>query len=255
MTEPEIVVLADPEACAAAAAERIAAALSGAVAERGRSHWATTGGSTPAPIYGRLAADPLRGRVPWDLVELWWGDDRFVRFDDPLSNVGVALRDLLGAGVPIPAANLHPFPTDEAIAAGRDAAWCAARGEAMLRADGPPADEGWPVFDVVLLGIGPDGHLLSVFPGSDTFDRPAWVLDVAAPTHVEPHVARVTMHPAILDAAREVLVVAHGGSKAPILAEIFGEVREPRRLPAQLPRRAGATWIVAEAAAARLPGR
>lgn len=269
--EPEVVILPDPEACSQIAAERIAAALADAVAARGVAHWATTGGSTPTGIYRLLANAPLRDAVPWDSVELWWGDDRFVPRDHPLSNAKVADDVLLeiGAhsgqsgtgdygidvsagrrpGAPIPAPNVHPVPTTEAIAESQDAERCAARYAEMLKADGPPIEDGWPVFDIVLLGVGPDGHILSVFPGSPTFDRTEVVLGVPAPTHVEPHVARVTLNPAVVGAARSVLVVSHGASKAEILGQILRGPRDPRRLPAQLARRRGATWLLDVAAA------
>jgi 6-phosphogluconolactonase len=269
--EPEILVLSDAEACSALAAERIAAILTEAVTERGRAHWATTGGSTPAGIYRHLAGPPLRDAVPWDGVELWWGDDRFVPRDHPLSNVKVAADILLeiGAlsgesgtgdygvdvgggrlpGAPIPATNVHPVPTAEAIGESQDVDWCAARYAEMLRSDGLPIEDGWPVFDLVLLGIGPDGHVLSVFPGSETFDRSEIAIGVPAPMHIEPHVPRITLNPAVLGVARTVLVVSHGDAKARILAEVLSAARDPRRLPAQLARRSGATWILDQAAA------
>ncbi|MEA2550075.1 MAG: 6-phosphogluconolactonase, partial [Chloroflexota bacterium] len=86
-TEPKIEVLPDPNAVAAVAAQRIATALAGAVGQRGRADWATTGGSTPIGIYRELAQPPLRDMVPWADVHVWWGDDRFVPRDHPLSNV------------------------------------------------------------------------------------------------------------------------------------------------------------------------
>ncbi len=272
--EPEIAIRPDPEACARTAAEMIAAALIDAVSARDRAHWATTGGSTPAAIYRDLATPPLRDRVPWEFVDLWWGDERFVPADHPLSNAKIALSDLLEigalsgqsgtgsygtdvvghrtAGAPIPAENVHPIPTGQAIAEGLGPEWAAERYVEALQAQGPPIEGRWPVFDLVLLGIGPDGHVLSVFPGSDTFDREEVALAVPAPTHVEPHIARVTLHPGILGVARRIIVVSHGAAKAPILAEVLGSERDERRWPAQLARRAGATWIVDEAAASAL---
>jgi 6-phosphogluconolactonase/glucosamine-6-phosphate isomerase/deaminase len=271
MDEPTIVTLADPDACALAAAERIVEILDVAIDTRGEAHWATTGGSAPAGIYRHLAGS-LRNEIDWRKVRLWWTDDRFVPFDHPLSNMKLALDHLLDAsafsgesgtgasgvdvltgqlpGVPIRAEDVHPFPTGRAIGEGRDPDWCAARYVSELRADGPDEnDEGIPVLDLILLGVGPDGHILSVFPGSAAFDRSEWALGVPAPTHVEPHVPRVTLNPAIVPAAAELLVVCPGAGKAEILRDILHGERNVRALPAQLARRPGATWIVDRAAA------
>jgi 6-phosphogluconolactonase len=251
--EPEIIVLPDAEAASATAARRIAAALAAAVAARGVAHWATTGGSTPGPIYRELSREPARGSVPWDRVHLWWGDDRWAPPDDPLSNT-LAARDLLLGTVPIPRAQVHFVPIGEAMAGGHPPAWAAARyAEALHAADLPVDAAGFPILDVVLVGIGPDGHLFSVFPGSATWDDPAWAQAVQAPTHIEPQVARVTLHPRILDAAHLVIVVATGASKAAVLGRLLGERGDPRDLPALLARRTGAVWILDEAAAVILP--
>ncbi len=266
MSEPEIVIVADREAGAVEAAARIAKILADAVEGRVRAEWATTGGSTPVGIYKRLARPPLVDAIPWAAVQVWWGDDRFVPRDHPLSNVKVLDDILVGiargeedtaggrpGGVPLPVDNLHPFRTGEAIAEGRDAAWCAAALADQLRAAGLASTDGWPVFDLMLLGIGADGHVLSVFPGSAALDSTELAMAIPAPTHIEPHVERVTLNPAVIGAARQVLVVAYGSDKAPVLAHVFGTERDPRRWPAQLARRSGATWILDEAAAANLP--
>ncbi len=272
--EPEIAIRPDPEACARTAADLIETALTDSVLARGRAHWATTGGSTAPLIYRNLAVPPLRDRIPWEGVDLWWGDERFVPTDHPMSNAKIALADLLEigalsgesgtgsygtdvvggrtAGAPIPAENVHPMPTGKAIADGVGPIWAAQRYAEMLREDGPPLEGRWPAFDLVLLGIGPDGHVMSVFPGSETFDRDDTVLAVPAPTHVEPHLARVTLNPRVLDVARRIIVVAHGAAKAPVIAEALGSQRDERKWPAQLARRAGATWILDEAAASAI---
>jgi 6-phosphogluconolactonase len=275
-SEPELVVLPDHEAVAAEAAARIAAALTDAVGARGRADWATTGGSLAPAIYRRLAAAPLRDDVPWPDVHVWWGDDRYVPREHPLSNVkpfddilldighrqagqvgpaGQAGPGSVGAPTPaaIPLEHLHPFPTTVAIGATHGAAWCAAQVAGELERAGLERSDGWPVFDLVLLGVGGDGHVLSVFPGSPALASRDLAMAIPAPTHIEPHVERVTLNPAILGVARRVLVVAAGAAKAPVLAEIFGPKRDPHRLPGQLARRAGATWIVDAAAAERLP--
>src|SRR5439155_4681232 len=128
--------------------------------------------------------------------------------------------------------------------------WCALSYAARIRQ--LPIEKGWPVFDLVLLGVGPDGHILSVFPDSPALASTDWALAIPAPSHVEPHVARVTLNPAILEVARSIIVVAHGSTKADIIGAIFGEQRAPRRWPAQLARRRRATWLLDEAAASRV---
>jgi 6-phosphogluconolactonase len=275
--EPELRVLPDADAVSGAAATVIADALLEAIDARGVAHWATTGGSAPVGIYRLLAAAPLRDEVPWDAVNLWWADDRYVPRDHPLSNVLPADQVLLASsaragmsgtgetpadvsmgrvdGAPVPADQLHPFPVAEALGDSRGPAWAAMRYEGELRAAGLEVRDGWPVFDVVLLGVGPDGHVLSVFPGSSAFDATEWALAIPAPTHVEPHVTRVSLNPGILDVARHVIVVVHGEGKAAMVAEVFGPDRDSRRLPAQLVRRPGVLWLLDQAAAGSLRSR
>ena len=269
-------VLPDAAAAGAAAARFVAEGLRDAAATRGRVDFVTTGGSTPVAVYPLLAESPLRELIPWPLVHLWWSDDRFVPRDHPLSNVFPAEAVLLrtaawsgesgqgaegidvdtgaSSGVYIAPEHIHPFPCTEAIARGVGADWCAAAYERVLRDSGLPLDGGWPVFDLVLLGLGPDGHLMSVFPGSATFDSPAWTAAVPAPTHVEPHIERVTLTPGVLAAAHRILMVVTGAGKAEIVAQIFAPERDERRLPGQLVRRPGVTWILDAAAAGGLSG-
>ena len=253
MTEARNIIQADADAANHAAAAHIAHSLAAAVASRGRADWATTGGSSAPGIYRHLADDPLRDEIPWADVHVWWGDDRFVPRDHPLSNVK-PLDDILFAhpDIPLPVGNLHPFRIAEAIGAGRDASSVARRLAADLAAVSLPTADGFPVLDLVLLGVGGDGHILSVFPGSAAFEATEWALAIPAPTHIEPHVARVTMHPSLVRVARDVLVVATGAGKAAVLADILGPTRDERRWPAQIARHERATWILDEAAAARL---
>ena len=276
LSEPRIIVLPDPESVSRRAAELVAARLVDAVKARGRADWATTGGSTPIGIYRALAEAPLRDTIRWERVHVWFGDDRYVPRDHPLSNVlpadqvlaassaraglsgrgatGIDVEAGIEPGAPLPPGNLHPFPCTTAIAEGRGAAWAAATYAEELRSAVRLSDDGWPVFDLVLVGIGPDGHLLSVFPGSPALASRDLAVAIPAPTHVEPHVERVTLNPAILGAAAGVLAVVNGDGKADVLARIFGSDRNPAALPAQLARRTGATWVIDTAAAARLSG-
>lgn len=251
MTEERVLVVRDAAEASLAAARHIAASLRVAVQARGRADWATTGGSAAPGIYRLLAEDPLRDEIAWEQVHVWWGDDRFVPRDHPLSNVK-PLDDILLGSTPLPIVNLHPFRSGEAIGASRDAASVATAMATELADAGLPIADGFPVLDLVVLGVGGDGHVLSVFPGSSAFDATAWAVDIPAPTHIEPHVPRVTMHPGIVRVARDVLVVATGASKADALAQIFGDDRDERRWPAQLARHERSTWILDEAAAARL---
>jgi 6-phosphogluconolactonase len=264
MTGPAIEVVDSPAAGAALAAERVARALQNAVKARGRADWATSGGSTPVGIYRHLSTPPLVDEIPWGDVHVWWGDDRYVPRDHPASNVKAFDDIVLAAsadeegtagthgGRPIPLDHLHPFLSGEAIGAERGPASVAAALAAELRAAPLDRVDGWPVFDLIIVGVGPDGHVLSVFPGSAALDSSELALAIPAPTHIEPHLERVTLNPAVLGVAREVLVAAFGADKAQVLARVLGPERDPRRWPAQLAAREGATWILDEASASRL---
>jgi 6-phosphogluconolactonase len=254
--EPELVIAATADAVAALAAERISAALVAAVDRRGRADFCTTGGSTPVPIYRLLARSPICDSIPWSQVHVWWGDDRFVRRGDAESNVTPLDKALLGdegtGGAPLPPANIHPVPVDEALAGLHDNVWCAARYADEMATALPIGAGNWPVFDLILVGVGDDGHVLSCFPDSPALDSRAWVMAIPAPSHIGPHLDRVSINPRLLEAA-SVLVVTSGRRKAEALGHVFGNVRDGRRWPVQRTRRTGAVWIVDEAAASRIP--
>jgi 6-phosphogluconolactonase len=295
---PTVLVLATPDEAAATAAAEIATRLAAAIESRGVAHWATTGGSAAPGIYRHLRVPPLRDLVDWARVHVWWGDDRFVPADDPLSNVlpfdellvaaapgsgdgraGRADGGVTGSGgaavgsggtagsvgtagpgsggdlggVRFPAGNVHPIPVADAIASGEGPAGAAGAYETALLLEGPGRNaDGVPVFDVIVLGVGPDGHVLSVFPDSAAWDQGPLVVAVPAPAHVEPHVERVTMHPDMLAAARSVLVVSTGASKAAILGRAWGG-DDVRALPVRATMIRNGTWILDVAAAAELP--
>jgi 6-phosphogluconolactonase len=254
---PPRVVVVDTDAVSQTAAMEITRVLREALArsEHDAVHWATTGGSSAPGIYRALKAPDLGGSLDWARIHVWWGDDRFVPPDHPLSNVlpltEVLLADEANAfnGLLIPNANLHPIPVSEAIARGAGPAWAAARYEETVRELVPLDAAGTPVLDLIILGAGPDGHLLSVFPKSQVWDEAGICAGVPAPTHVEPHVERVTMHPRVLAAARSVLLVTSGASKARPVADCWVG-GNPRDLPLRAARLPQATWILDEAAAA-----
>lgn len=271
-----VVVLGDKAELAREAARRLADALHSAISERGEAHVALTGGSSAAALYKELIALEWREAFDWERVHLWWGDDRFVPVDHPESNAGLAYSMLLSAGarsgesgtigaspidvgtaaapaVPVPPENIHPFQVDEAMSES-DAAELVAElyAEEMKRV--LPADEnGLPILDVVLLGVGGDGHIMSVFPGSPALaDDAPLVLTIPAPEHIGPHLPRVTLNPRLLAAARSVLVMVSGSDKAEVVGEILRGPRDPQQLPAQLAVRSNAVWLLDRAVAARL---
>lgn len=284
----EVGVFPDAQSLAVIAAEMLRALLAEAVEARGTAHVALTGGSSATGLYRELR-QPSDDGLDWTRVHLWWGDDRYVPLDHPHSNAGTAYAMLgigevadagvaLEARVPVPANNVHPIPTDEAIrggsgggggeggggggeGGGRGAgggaqcgpARAAERYELEIRAHLPLDDEGRPVFDVILLGMGPDGHILSVFPGSQALepDVPA-VMAIPAPTHVEPHVERVTLTPGLLGAARHVLVMVPGAGKAEMVRQVLRGERDPLRWPAQLAVLPQAIWLLDSGSAAKL---
>ncbi len=272
--EPEVIVGATPDEVSDRAARRIVDRLGAAIAQHGRADFVTTGGSTPVGIYDVIAST-LRDAIDWSLVHFWWSDDRFVPRDHPLSNVQAADSILfavsqfagqsgnlldgsdvergLEPGLLVPAANVHPFPCTEAIAHARGPEWCAGRYAQELQDAPLRVVHGIPAFDVILLGLGPDGHIMSVFPGSEAFDRTEWALAIPAPSHVGPHGARVTLNPAMVGVSRAVLMVTSGESKADVVGRVFTEPRDVRQLPAQMVRNRASTWIVDEAAASKLP--
>ncbi len=263
--EPEVVVRPDAAAAATTVAGLLADALAAGAAVRGRADLASTGGSTPAAVYRAMLAEPIRSRLPWTRLHVWVGDDRFVPRGHPDCNMGAVDRVLLPgdarrglAPPPLPPENIHPWPTDVSLAAVEGPAACAARFEALLRGELNEDEAGRPVFDAVLVGIGPDGHLLSIFPASDAWDAPGWATWAPAPAHLEPRHDRVTLTPAALDATPALVVAAFGAGKAPIVSEVLGPAyaSRPARdaagrlVPALRARRRGATWVL-DAAAAR----
>ncbi len=204
-------VLADPQALARRAAEWMTAA---ALATGGSFRVALSGGSTPRALYELLASDPVRARFPWGRVHWYWGDERFLPYDDPRSNFGMTRAAMLSRA-PVPPENVHPVPVDgtpEDAAALYERSLQSAYGAAVL-------DPGKPLFDVTLLGLGLDGHTASLLPGEPVLrERSRWV---AAVTHGRPE-ARITLTYPAIESSRRVAFLVEGREKAPIVEVIRG---------------------------------
>lgn len=205
-------VFPDPAALAQAAAAFIKGAARRAVEERGRFSLALAGGSTPLETYRLLGQDPA---FPWAETQLFWGDERCVPADHPESNRGAALK-ALGPPATLPRDNLHPIRGQlSPQEAARDYEW---------RLKGFFADQGRPAFDLVLLGLGPDGHVASLFPGSPALaENEAWVIPVATPVSMEPQVPRVSLSLWAINQARRVLLLVSGAAKAPAVRRLMAE--------------------------------
>lgn len=246
---PEVVVLADPASAAAAAAERVAAICARTVAARGACAVALSGGDTPKPLYARLAEEPYRRQVPWDRLEVFWGDERCVPPDDARSNFHMAHETLL-AKVSIPAEHIHRMPADTADHE------AAARAYAeMLRARLPATADGWPRFDLILLGIGANAHVASLFPRTAALRERNRA--VVAELVEDAAMWRMTLTVPVLTRAAAILFLGTGASKAEAVRAGLEGPADGYDVPAALirPVDGRVTWILDAAAASRLTGR
>ncbi|HMD56106.1 MAG TPA: 6-phosphogluconolactonase [Solirubrobacteraceae bacterium] len=225
----------DPEAVAARAASVIARQLERARSERGEAHLALSGGTTPARTY-ELLAEQVQN---WEAVHVWFADERCVAPSDPESNYRLAGETLLDPAA-IPADRVHRMEGERGPAEG------AARYARELRERLKPAAEP-PVLDVIVLGIGPDGHVASLFPGAATLDAPAQDICIGVEDSPKPPPERITLSLPVLRSARSCVLLATGSSKADAVASMLGE--PTRHVPASLLRRERLTVIVDDAAA------
>jgi 6-phosphogluconolactonase len=216
-----------------------------AVQERGASAVALAGGTTPRGLYERLAAGggaPGPDPVPWDRVHLFWGDERHVPPEHPESNYRMALDSLLSK-VPVPSANIHRIRAEEP-----DARRAAAEYERELRAFFRLGTDQTPRFDLVLLGMGVDGHTASLFPGSEALRETSRL--VAAPVIEKQGSRRITLTPRVFNNSACVMFLVTGSAKAGTLRDVLEGEHEPDRLPAQIirPLQGDLLWIVDRAA-------
>jgi 6-phosphogluconolactonase len=232
-----VITVADAKSLAKAAAARVMARIA---ANGDRVAICLTGGSSPKQLYQLFATEAYRSQIPWQRVHWFIGDERFVPADDPLNNMGMARRTFLDLCAP--AANVHPIPTDTA-----DPEEAGRRYESELQSfhGANQLDSARPLFDVVLMGVGPDGHTASLFPGYPAMEETErWVVGVPH-AHVEPLVPRVTLTLPALNCCREMLFEVSGADKRAILTRVLaGE-----NLPANRAHSMGETiWLVDKAA-------
>ena len=239
----DLAVLRSAAALADAAAGRFVAAAGDAIASRGQFIVALSGGSTPRDTYLRLGTGALASKVMWSRVQVLWGDERCVPPDDLESNYRMARETLLDR-VPVPAANVHRIHGED------DPATAAGVYETTLRALlRTPAGAR---IDLVLLGLGEDGHTASLFPGSAAVhEQTRWVMAARA---AAASMWRITLTPAVINAAAEVLFLVSGSAKAGTLSRVLEGPRRPEELPAQAiaPSNGRVRWCVDAAAAADL---
>lgn len=206
-----------------------------AIAERGLCTIALSGGSTPKPLYEAISHQQL----PWDKIHIFWGDERYLPPDDPESNQLMARIAWLDQ-VAIPASNIHPMPTDEA-----DPAVAASKHEKELQEFFQvPAGE-FPTFDIILLGIGDDGHTASLFPHTEALK----VSDRLVTVGNKDGQPRITFTYTLINQARYVMFVVAGASKKSALAQIFATDGDASTYPSRLIQPQGELWWLLDRAA------
>lgn len=234
----EVIVVRDATEVAAAAAELFIESTAGAVAARGGASVALTGGSTAKPLFDKLLTAPIRDRIPWPALRAFFTDERAVPPDDERSNHGLAQRELLRH------LGVQPAAVHRLRGEARDLDAEARRAASELRdVLGDP-----PRLDLVLLGLGPDGHICSLFAGvpssADRGDADL-VRHVAAPQHLDPHVDRLTLTPFLVVTARTVVLQVSGPQKAPVLARALKAKEDLVACPAQWLRHAAGRVVIA----------
>jgi 6-phosphogluconolactonase len=231
------IVVADPASLAATAAARLMARID---ANPNRIAICLTGGSSPKQLYQLLATEACAKRIPWDRVHWFIGDERFVPPSDPLNNMAMARKIFLDRLAPN--GHIHPIPTD--IANPDEAAQAYERELKTFYGVGD-LDPVRPLFDLVLMGIGPDGHTASLFPGYPALaETRRWVVGVPQ-AHVEPFVPRITLTLPVLASCREMLFEVAGKEKHAILDRLSKD----ESLPANRARSIGETVLLVDRAA------
>jgi 6-phosphogluconolactonase len=242
----QIQVLADPDAVSRTAAIEFLRSARASIERSGRFTVALAGGSTPRQLYQLLASAEFRDRLPWDDIHFYWGDERHVPPTHPESNYRMAHEALLSR-VPVPAANIHRVPAEDP-----DASRAAQAYEDELRRSFRLKPDQLPRFDLVLLGMGGDGHTASLFPGTSAIvETTRLVVAVWVPKFSQ---FRITLTLPVLNAAAQVVFLVVGEEKADAVRKVLEPAEGSDPIPAQLiqPTEGDAKWLVDQRAASRL---
>ncbi|MEV1329970.1 6-phosphogluconolactonase [Micromonospora costi] len=251
MSEASVAVHADADLLAQAVAARLVVKLLDAQAERGQASVVLTGGRIAAAVYRAVVALPARDAVDWSRVDVWWGDERFLPEGDPDRNETQARAALLDA-VPLDPARVHPMPAAGGPG-GADPEEAAARYAAELAAAARPGTAALPHFDVLMLGVGEDGHVASVFPEHPVHYESRPVSAVRGSPKPPP--LRTTLTLPAINTAEEVWLVASGADKARAVGMALASAG-PVQLPAAGVRGVSRTlWLLDRPAAADVPAR
>lgn len=242
-------VFPDPDTLAVAGAELFCELGGEAIGQRGRFAVALAGGSTPRAMFQLLAVEPHRSAIDWSTLQVFWSDERAVPPDDAQSNYRMA-REALLERVPVPPGQIHRMPADTASLTAAAAEYAAEIQDVLGNG---PADAPW--FDLIMLGMGDDGHTASLFPETEALDAHDRIV---APNYVPKLDAhRMTFTPKLINAAANVLFLIAGTGKAGALQAVLEGPRQPRRYPSQLvaPRDGALYWYIDRAAASKLQHR
>jgi 6-phosphogluconolactonase len=251
VSEVDVVVHADPELLAAVVAARLVVRLVDAQSARGMASLVLTGGRIASAVYESVAASPARDAVDWSRVDLWWGDERFLPAGHPDRNETQARAVLLDR-LPLDPARVHPMPASDGPA-GDDPEAAAAAYAAELAAAARPGSEQLPHFDVLLLGVGEEGHVASVFPELPAAyeHRPV----TAVRGCPKPPPVRISLTLPAITTAEEVWLMATGDAKAAAVGMALSGAG-PVQVPAAGARGVDRTlWLLDRAAAAQVPLR
>jgi len=250
-TKADIQIFGDRLALAQAAALLIVSLSHKAIETNGTFRLVLSGGSTPRPLHQILSQSDMVEQMDWAKIHVFWGDERCVPPDDPESNYRMAAETLLNH-VPIPASHIHRIHGElspQLAADDYQRELAAQFGQSPGQSDRP-----FPRFDLILLGLGPDGHTASLFPGSEALEeKQRWVVPVPHEHGPEPLVPRVSLTLPVIQAAHQIIFLVSGANKAGILAEVLSPPMG-KPLPAQLARLSDGreTWMIDRASASKL---